>query len=93
MIELKFKLRPVYKKPRSAYKSIYDDVINNFLNCSDTIAEVKYDNISPYSIRLQLSNRIKKRRLVHKLRTYVKNRVVFLEKLNETGYKIYLKSL
>lgn len=91
-MELDFKLKPVYKKPRSTYQSKYDDIINEFLSCADTIAEVRYDGVSPYSIRLQLLNRIEKRKLSQKLKTYVKKGVVYLEKYEEIGYKFFIKS-
>ena len=79
-MEFEFKLKPVYKKPRKITYSRYDGVINEFLNVPDTIVEVKCENISPHSIRLQLSNRIQRRELSHKMRSFVKNGVVFLEK-------------
>lgn len=90
MMELDFKLRPVYKKPSIVYRSKYDDIINEFIGCSDTIAEIRYDHISPYSVRIQLSNRIEKRELNHKLKTYVKNGIVYLEKQMNTRYKFYI---
>lgn len=91
MVELDFRLKPAYKKPRRMFRSKYDDIINEFLGCTDTIAEVRYDGISPHSVRLQLSNRIKTRKLDNKLKVYVKKGLVLLEKSNESGYLIYLR--
>jgi hypothetical protein len=80
MSEIKFKLKPVEKKPRRRYRkgSKYDPILDAFIEATDSLVEVAVEGRDANYLRTQLNKRIEAREL--KLKTSVVNDVLYLEK-------------
>ena len=83
MVELKFSLTPVEKKPSRRYRkgSKYDPIIDAFLESTDDLVEVKVAGRDANYLRTQLNKRIEARNLKRKAKTSVINNVLYLEKV------------
>ena len=83
MVELKFTLTPVEKKPSRRYRkgSKYDPIINAFLESPEDLVEVKVEGRNANYLRTQLNKRIEARNLKRKAKTSVINNVLYLEKV------------
>jgi len=80
---LKFKLKPVTKKPPRRFKkgSKYDPLIDAFLKSKNTLVEVSVTEKDHNYLRNQLNKRIEARGLQAKMKTSVVNVTCYLEKL------------
>ena len=65
MSQLRFEMRPVEKKRAKSYlkKSIYDPIIDQFLESGYNLVEVTVEGRKPWSFRSALKTRIKARGL------------------------------
>jgi hypothetical protein len=83
MVELKFTLTPVEKKPSRRYRkgSKYDPIIGAFLESPEDLVEVKVEGRNANYLRTQLNKRIEARNLKRKAKTSVINNVLYLEKV------------
>ena len=82
MVEVKFSLIPVEKKPSRRYRkgSKYDPVIDAFLESPEALVEVKVEGREANYLRTQLNKRIEVRNMKRKVKTSVINNVLYLEK-------------
>jgi hypothetical protein len=80
MSEMKFKLKPVEKKPSRRYRkgSKYDPILDAFMVGTENLVEATVEGKDANYLRTQLNKRIEARSL--KLKTSVVNNVLYLEK-------------
>lgn len=83
MVEVKFSLKPVRKKPSRRYRkgSKYDPIIDKFTKSSDNLVEVKVEGREANYLRTQLNKRIEARVLKDRVKTSVVNNILYLEKV------------
>ena len=81
MSEVKFKLKPIQRKPRRRYRkgSKYDPILEAFIKGTDNLVEVTVEGKDANYLRTQLNKRIEVRKL--KAKTSVVNNVLYLEKV------------
>lgn len=84
MSEVKFKLKPVEKKPPRRYKkgSKYDPILDEFLDGEEKLVNVTVEGKDANYLRTQLNKRIDVRDLKDEVRTSVVNNLLYLERLN-----------
>jgi len=80
---MKFELRPVEEKP--SRRSKYDQILDEFLDGDDDLAEVAVNDVRPYSIRLGLKNRIDSRNLGCRVKASMSKGIVYLERLHDAS--------
>ena len=80
MSEMKFKLKPVEKKPSRRYRkgSKYDPILDAFMEGTENLVEATVEGKDANYLRTQLNKRIEAKSL--KLKTSVVNNVLYLEK-------------
>ncbi len=82
MIDLKFDLNPVDKKPIRKYRkgSKYDPIIDKFLSAKHDLVKVEGSDKDANYLRTQLKKRIDARVLNEKIEISVINNTAYLEK-------------
>ena len=77
---MKFKLKPVEKKPSRRYRkgSKYDPILDAFMEGTENLVEATVEGKDANYLRTQLNKRIEAKSL--KLKTSVVNNVLYLEK-------------
>jgi len=80
---LKFKLKPVTKKPPRKFRkgSKYDPLIDEFIESKEKLVSVSVKGKDHNYLRNQLNKRIEARDLQAKIKTSVVNVTCYLEKL------------
>ena len=81
MSEVKFKLKPIKKKPRRRFRkgSKYDPILDSFIEGTDNLVEVTVEGRDANYLRTQLNKRIEAQKL--KVKTSVVNNVLYLERV------------
>jgi len=82
MIDLKFELNPVDKKPSRKYRkgSKYDPIIDKFLSAKHALVKVEGNDKDANYLRTQLKKRIDARVLNETIEVSVINNIAYLEK-------------
>jgi len=82
MIDIKFELKPVDRKPKRMHRkgSKYDPILDAFIAGADNLVEVTLEGRNANYLRTQLNKRIEVRGLEGEVKVSVVNNVAYLEK-------------